>query len=100
MNHLVTCDCCGNEFYVMVRERVIDKEADNVIQSYIRCPVCHHEYTISYVNDTVRRLQRIQRDIRMSDNKNPRYVEIQYNINKKRIKQEMENLKNKYSLKD
>lgn len=95
MNHLITCDECGNEFYVMIREKTIDKE-ENVVMSYLKCPVCHKEYPFTYVDDTVRRLQRIQRDIKTMENDPPKYVQVQYNQNKKKIKEHMDYLKNKY----
>ena len=95
MNHLITCDECGNEFYIVIRENVIDPE-ENVVMSYLRCPVCHKEYCFTVIDDTIRRLQRIQRDINSMDNTPSKYLQIQYKENKKKIKEHMEYLKNKY----
>lgn len=96
MNHLITCDECGNEFYLIVKERIADKD-NNVIATYTRCPVCHKEYIFTYVDDDIRRLQRIQREIATKEGRPNEKLMQQFEENKRKIRLHMDYLKNKYN---
>ena len=102
MNQLTYCnEGCNNRF--RIDELHVDKLPNSIQKTYFNCPHCGREYLVYYTDKSIRQLQYQMRQLHnqmgMEGADLPKLLNKEA-ILKKKIKDKMENIKNKFSLEE
>lgn len=102
MSQLTYCnEGCNNRFHI--DELHVDKLPNSIQKTYINCPYCGKEYLVYYTDKSIRQLQYQMRQLHKQMGIEGADLLKLFNkeaILKKKIKDKMENIKNKFSLEE